>query len=108
MVFEKDLSEIVAGEDEIYSLNFTINGSNRDVSNYEFEMEIKQNGRENIVLDGSNIDSSEAKDGKIVINLPSEQSQKLKEGRPEYIIRAVDQNDKNRAIVKGRLPVEVV
>jgi len=108
MTFQNDLSPIIAGEDEDYRLRFKVNGNEKDVSGYSFRMKIANEQRDDVVLEGDNVDTSNAVNGEVLIELPASESKTLKEGNRHYKIMATDETGEDNAIVTGGLPVRRV
>lgn len=108
MAKERDLSEIVAGEDETYGLTITENGSAKDVSTWSFEMVIRQDNARDVEIGSANVDDSNAANGEVNIQLTSENSSKLEENNHDYKIVATKGNGDKSVLLYGQIPVEVI
>jgi len=102
MTFQNDLSPIIAGEDEDYRLRFKVNGNEKDVSGYSFRMKIANEQRDDVVLEGDNVDTSNAVNGEVLIELPASESKTLKEGNRHYKIHGYGRDWRGQRNSHGR------
>ena len=108
MTERQKLRKVISGEDKTYGLNFSEEGSAKDVSGWSFEMQIFQDNGRDVEVGSTDIDTSNAASGEIVINLSASRTDQLQEGDHEYRINAVKPNGKIDTLLYGILPVEVV